>query len=509
MATDHEEFDFAGLFQNMPIPRLVLRVSDSRVKEVVQINSLALQYFNTTEKRALNTTIDHFMDAENTRHFDQSFQVCLERKRMVNIQVLPIIPDEVKVYGFWINPLINKDGEVTHLDILGQLDARVQSILQRERDDAISLMTSIFEVSEVGIIVSDEKGSIIRVNNSFTRNYGWSHDELIGRDFTNLVAEEERSLVKANHEKFISVGVRGTGEVQMLRKDGGIVHVLFTSATLRLSHNRRFLVTTVMDITLRKQMEHSLRVAKERADTANHAKSSFLANMSHELRTPLNAIIGFSELMIKATFGAVGNAKYEEYLDDIHMSAEHLLSIINEVLDMSKIEAGRLELTEDEFDIKDMIISVRRMMSARVFSSNIDILRDVEEGIPLVLADYRLIRQVLINLVTNAVKFSSAGHTVYIKAWVVSDRRELYISVKDEGIGISPDKIQNALEPFGQVADKPECLEEGTEQGTGLGLPLAKAMVELHDGTFFIESDVGVGTQVTFTLPSCRLMYDH
>ena len=503
--SEQENFDFAGLFNKMPIPRLIVSVENKKVAHVVMANSMALQYFCAQESSVVNARIGDFMDAENARHFEQSFRVCISRKRMVTIQALPTIPGGIKVYGFWISPVTNDDGEITHLDILGQLDVRDQSILQRERDDAISLLASIFEVSEVGIIVTDEKGVIVRVNDSFVRTYGWARDEMIGNDFISLVAEDEKETTRINHRKFISVGVRSTGEVKIIRREGGVANALFTSATLRLSQNRKFLVTTVMDITLRKQMEHSLRLAKEQADTANRAKSSFLANMSHELRTPLNAIIGFSELMIKGTFGAVGNDKYEEYLDDIHMSAEHLLGIINEVLDMSKIEAGRLELTEEACDLTDMIISVRRMMSARVFSSNIEIVRNIEDGLPPILADYRLIRQVLINLVTNAIKFSTSGTTITIRAWHNKVGNDIHIAVKDEGIGISPEKIQRALEPFGQVGDMPERRDE-SNQGTGLGLPLAKAMVELHDGKFWIESELGVGTTITFSLPETRIL---
>ena len=418
------------------------------------------------------------------------------------VQSLPTIPGLVKVYGFWLTPIID-NGEIIFIDIVGHIDGREQSILQRERDDAISLLASVFEVSEVGIIVSDENGNIIRLNDSFIRTYGWSRDEIIGESFTTLVTDDEKERTHINHKKFISVGVRSTGESKILRKDGGIANVLFTSATLKLSQNRKFLVTTMMDITLRKQMEQSLRFAKDQADSANHAKSTFLANMSHELRTPLNAIIGFSELMKNETFGAVGNEKYKEYLGDIHMSAEHLLDIINEVLDMSKIEAGRIELVEDDFDVHDMIISVSRMLSSRTFSSNINIVRDIGDGILVVNADYRLIRQVVINLMSNAIKFSTQGSQIRVATNILDDG-SLEISIEDDGMGISEEKISVALEPFGQVNDTPDKRIVG-QQGTGLGLPLAKAMVELHGGVFKLESNLGVGTVVKFTIPATRV----
>lgn len=502
MAANEINVNFENLFNSSPIPRIVVMVDNGAPSQVLQANPLALEYFNCKKENVLGSTIQEFMDADNARHFQQSFEVCLSKKRTVMVQSLPTIPGSVKIYGFWLTPIIDDD-EIIFIDIVGHIDGRDQSILQRERDDAISLLASIFEVSEVGIIVSDENGNIIRLNDSFIRTYGWSRDEIIGEPFTTLVTDDEKERTRINHKKFISVGVRSTGESKILRKDGGIANVLFTSATLKLSQNRKFLVTTMMDITLRKQMEQSLRFAKDQADSANHAKSTFLANMSHELRTPLNAIIGFSELMKNETFGAVGNEKYKEYLGDIHMSAEHLLDIINEVLDMSKIEAGRIELVEDDFDVHDMIISVSRMLSSRTFSSNINIVRDIGNGILVVNADYRLIRQVVINLMSNAIKFSTQGAQIRVATNILDDG-SLEISIEDDGMGISEEKISVALEPFGQVNDTPDKRIVG-QQGTGLGLPLAKAMVELHGGVFKLESNLGVGTVVKFTIPATRV----
>lgn len=503
MAANETNINFEKLFNASPIPRVVVMVDNGTPLHVLQANPLALEYFHCQKENAIGSSIQEFMDADNARHFQQSFEVCLSKKRTVMIQSLPTIPGQMKVYGFWVTPILDDDGEVIYLEIMGQLDSSDQSILQRERDDAISLLASIFEVSEVGIIVSDDSGNIVRVNDSFIRTYGWARDEIIGEPFTTLVTEDEKERTRINHNKFISVGVRSTGESKVLRKDGGVANVLFTSATLKLSQNRKFLVTTMMDITLRKQMEQSLRFAKDQADNANHAKSTFLANMSHELRTPLNAIIGFSELMKNETFGAIGNEKYKEYLCDIHMSAEHLLDIINEVLDMSKIEAGRIELVEDDFDVNDMIVSVSRMLSSRTFSSNIEIIRDIGDDILVVYADYRLIRQIVINLMSNAIKFSSQGAQIRIATNILACGG-LEISIKDNGVGISEEKISVALEPFGQVNDTPDKRIVG-QQGTGLGLPLAKAMVDLHGGVFKLESDIGVGTVVTFTIPAIRV----
>ncbi|MCC7305634.1 MAG: PAS domain S-box protein [Alphaproteobacteria bacterium] len=496
------DMDHLSYFKRMPIPRFIIEVRDKNRAVVKDANDLAMRYFDMSADQIIGHSIHDFMDRDNAQHFQQSFEVCCSKKKSVTIQALPSVPSPVRVYGFYISPIMDAHGNIEFLDVIGQLDVADQSILQRERDDAISLMTSIFEVGEIGIVVTDHNGRIIRVNESFIRTFGWSRDELLNADVVGLVTPDEREVARRNHNEFIRTGVRSTGEVKMIRKDGSIANVLFTTATLELSQKRRYQVTTVMDITLRKQMEESLRYAKDQADAANRAKSTFLANMSHELRTPLNAIIGFSEMMIKETFGALGHEKYKEYLQDVHSSAGHLLDIINEVLDMSKIEAGRIEMDESEVDIQKLIHSVTRMMASRAFGSNIKLKSDVPESLPNLLADQRLVRHVLINLVANAVKFSQAGGEVMIHAFMLNDGR-MQINISDKGIGIPKDKIRQAMEPFGQVSEQSE---NAKHQGTGLGLPLAKAMVEMHDGSLALDSELGKGTTVFVSFPSYRII---
>lgn len=493
---------FQRLFQKMQVPRFVVEARRGNEYTIIEANDLALKYFDLSAEQVINHKIQDFMNHENALHFQQSFEVCTSKNRSVTIQSLPGVPGKIRVYGFYISPISNDEGEFQYLDVIGQLDVADQSILQRERDDAISLLTSIFEVSEVGIIVTDHNGRIVRVNDSFIRIYGWARDELINADLSGLVTPDERIAVKRNHEEFIRAGVRSSGEMKIIRKNGSIANTLYTTATLELSQKRRFQVTTVMDITLRKQMEQSLRLAKDQADIANRAKSTFLANMSHELRTPLNAIIGFSEMMLKKTFGPLGHDKYIEYMGDIHGSAFHLLEIINEVLDMSKIEAGRIELDEGEVDLQEQIKSVTRMMASKTFGSDLSINVEIHKNLPNIRGDKRLIRQILINLVTNAVKFSKPGGSIDITASMIKDGR-MQIIIADDGVGIPKDKIQQALQPFGQINDKAENTQI---QGTGLGLPLAKAMIELHDGTLRLESDVGKGTSVFLNLPDYRMI---
>lgn len=494
--------DHKLLFDSMPVPRLIMR-HDENGFLILSMNQKAREFFQQENNDVVGKRLEFLMDHENAEHIMHSLNVCMKRKSPVTIQSLPTFPGNVQVSGFWINPVLDEQGHVTMLDMIAHPNLSDDSALQRERDDALLLLTSIFDVSEVGIIVTDHNRRIIKVNDSFVRIYGWNRNELIGHDFVDIIAQDERDLAQKNHEEFIKGGIRSSGEMKLCRKNSSVANVLFTTATLELSQKRRFQVTTIMDITLRKQMEYSLRIAKEQADAANHAKSAFLANMSHELRTPLNAIIGFSEMMMKETFGPVGNAKYSEYMDDIHMSARHLLEIINEVLDMSKIEAGKVELDEQEIDIARLIESVIRLMTNRAFNSGLEIKSFIEESLPILYADPRLLRQILINLVTNAIKYSHKSGQIDVSV-KMDTNGEMQLVIQDYGVGIPKDRIQDAMQPFGQINDP---THSNDQQGTGLGLPLTKAMVELHGGTLHLESDSGKGAKVTIRFPEGRIRY--
>lgn len=502
MGKTTHEINLQLLFDQMPVARFVIQPVPGCYK-LIRCNQKAMRFFGKREDELVGRCFIGLLDKENGAHLDHSLSVAMEKKQPVTIKSLPTFPGDIFIPGFWINPIISPEGEVLYLDIIAQPSSADETPIQRERDDALRLLTSIFDVSEIGIIVTDHNRRIIKVNDSFVRAFGWERDELLGHDCIDIIAEGERERAIANHDEFLRSGIRSTGEMKIIRKDGGIANALYTSATLELSQRRRFQVTTVMDITARKQMEMSLRFAKDQADAANKAKSAFLANMSHELRTPLNAIIGFSEMVLTQMYGALGHPKYDEYLGDIHLSARHLLDIINEVLDMSKIEAGRIDLDEQDIDMAGLIESVVRIMDARIVSSGIKIYKDIQPDLPRLRADPRLIRQVMINLMTNAVKYSYPGGRITVTARV-DENGELAFTIADTGVGIPQDRIEEAMEPFGQIHD-PRISSK--YQGTGLGLPLAKAMVELHGGSLALESQEGKGTTVSATFPKnsvCR-----
>ena len=259
---------------------------------------------------------------------------------------------------------------------------------------------------------------------------------------------------------------------------------------------------TIHDITERKAAASAILLGKEQAEIANRAKSEFLANMSHELRTPLNAIIGFAEIITGEVLGAVGNAKYRDYAKDISDSGQHLLEIINDILDLSKIETGQVALHEEEIDVPDVVRSCLKLLKERAKSAGVELVADFGNGAyPLLRADRRMVKQILVNLLSNAVKFTPRGGRVTASAQC--DRASgCVLQISDTGIGIAPDDMQKALARFGQV----EARLDRRFEGTGLGLPLSKSFVELHGGALELTSEVGVGTTVKVRFPPERML---
>ncbi|HXC57434.1 MAG TPA: ATP-binding protein [Rhizomicrobium sp.] len=253
------------------------------------------------------------------------------------------------------------------------------------------------------------------------------------------------------------------------------------------------------DITAQVRDAQTLRDAKTRAEVANRAKSEFLANMSHELRTPLNAILGFSDIISRRLFGEDAMDRYAGYAGDIHDSGAHLLAIINDILDLSKIEAGHTELDETHVPLDAVFDEARRLLGDR--PDGLDFRVRMPAPPPVLRADERKLVQILVNLLSNACKFTPAGGSVTLAAERSRDG-SLALSVRDTGIGIAPEDIDKVLSPFGQV----ESAFSRSHHGTGLGLPLAKSLAELHGGALVLESVQGSGTTVTVTLPRARVV---
>jgi signal transduction histidine kinase len=241
--------------------------------------------------------------------------------------------------------------------------------------------------------------------------------------------------------------------------------------------------------------------ARAKAEAANLAKSKFLANMSHELRTPLNVILGFSELIKDEVLGPIANAKYKAYAADIHAAGEHLLRLINEILDLSRIEAGRYELTESAVDLQAAAKECAHLLRLDAQAKKLRLLQAFEASFPRVFADERAIRQICLNLLSNAIKFTPENGVISLRTGVLPIG-DVFLSVKDNGLGIPEDEIQKVMGVFGQGS----LAQKMSANGLGLGLPIVAGLAELHGGHFELRSKVGVGTEAILILPKSRVI---
>ncbi|MEO1066140.1 MAG: HAMP domain-containing sensor histidine kinase [Pseudomonadota bacterium] len=269
-------------------------------------------------------------------------------------------------------------------------------------------------------------------------------------------------------------------------------------ALVRLFETRAEKDVLIVDLEEAKSISEDSR---RRAEEANLAKSRFLATMSHELRTPLNAILGFSEVIKEELLGPLENPSYKEYVTDIHSSGQHLLNLINEILDLSRIEAGKYELAEDAVYLFDIVEDCQTLMQLRAKSKDLTVQINGEENMPRMWADERAIRQIVLNLMSNAIKFTPRGGEIMVNVGWTSGGGQ-YISVQDNGPGIPEEEIPVVLSQFGQGS----ISIKSAEQGTGLGLPIVQALVNMHGGTFDLKSKLRAGTRVTVSLPRNRVM---
>jgi len=370
----------------------------------------------------------------------------------------------------------------------------------REREQHFHLM---FSSAPVPMMLVDLKTQrYVEVNDCAIQLFGYTRDQ-----FRALSAEDIRSPHELERYKAVLKSpVPGTGRRGLWhyrKADGSEILVDVTVHPFRFQ-GRAMAITVTVDVTEQKRVETQIRRARDAAEAASRAKSDMLSNMSHELRTPLNAIIGFSQIMQAEMFGPLGGDRYRIYAGDILDSANHLLTVINDILDLAKIEANSFNLRETTFYPAHMVESALRLVGWRAEQSDIKIGQDNDSGDITIHADETALKRVMVNLLSNAVKFSEAGTCITIRCWIVENGGEFAITVKDEGIGMGPEEVAVALTPFRQV-------DNGLKRkydGTGLGLPIAKELAELHGGRLVLESAPGAGTSATIFLPAWRLQAD-
>jgi len=343
------------------------------------------------------------------------------------------------------------------------------------------------------VSVKDAQLRFVHVNDAFCAITGRTRGELIGR--TAAPSEQSEPL------RQLDLAVLADG---LPRQSADVLTTTEGEQTTILRSKSRFdvpgrfggpyLLGIITDTTLQRRAESELRSATFAAEAANRSKSSFLANMSHELRTPLNAIIGFSEVIKDSVFG-VDHERYRSYANDIFHSGGHLLKLINDILDISKIDAGKYHLNDEACDLSESVSAALRFVRDAASSGGVTLHDDVSPALPLLKADLRSITQIITNLVANAVKFTGPGGRIEIAAANVDGC--LSISVADTGIGMKPSDIPLAMAPFQQL----DSAWARRYEGTGLGLPLTKALLKLHGASLQIDSEPGCGTTVTARFP--------
>ncbi len=363
-------------------------------------------------------------------------------------------------------------------------------------------LEAILDTATDGVVVIDRAGVIGSMNRAAQALFGVEAGDLVGHRFTELLAEESGKPALDYLDGLATNGVASVlndgREVIGKVPQGGLIPLFMTMG--RLGKSDKF-CAVLRDITHWKHVEEELTAARHAAEVANAQKSDFLAKVSHEIRTPLNAILGFTEVMMEERFGPVTNERYRAYLGDIHKSGGHLMSLINDLLDLSKIEAGKLDMSFESVAVNTIIQECVALMQPQANRRRIIIRTSLSTEVPDIVADRRSFRQILLNLMSNAVKFTKPGGQVIVSS-MLENTGEVVVRIRDTGIGMSEKDIETAMKPFRQVAS----VREGQEKGTGLGLPLTKALVEANRANLTIDSAKDQGTLVKITFPTTRVL---
>ncbi len=394
-----------------------------------------------------------------------------------------------------------------------QIDLRKSTERQSETQAAdLELAAARREIAELrfvldtatdGVLSLDKDGRILAANRSAEALFGFDQREITGEIFTTL-------LEPASHATALDylAGLKADGvatimndgrEVIGRERHGGKIPLFMTLGRMSPAGGDARFCAVLRDVTIWKKAEAELTEARRAAEDASANKTEYLARVSHEIRTPMNAIIGFADVMRNETFGPVGNEKYKGYIEDIHASGQHVVSLVNDLLDLSKIAAGKLDLTFGSVDLNQAVGAAVSMIQPQANAGRLIVRMQLANRLPPVVADERSIRQIVLNLLSNAAKFTEPGGQVVVST-TLSERGEAIIRVRDTGIGMSEDELRRAIEPFRQIKG-PKA-----SGGTGLGLPLTKALTEANRAAFQLSSEPGKGTLAEIVFPSTRVL---
>lgn len=479
-------------------------VSINQEQRIILFNQGAEKTFGYTAEEVLGRSIEVLLPPEvwtAHRGFLREFESEADASRLMSDrgEVRAIRKDGSDFPAKASISRLELDGEIVFTAILRDITQykSAQAALEWER----TLVRTLMEAWPDLIYVKDRECRFLAVNAKTATIMGaGSAEEMVGRTDSDYHPPDLAERFLANERQLIEFG-RSVMEHEetIVGPDGETIWLSTTKVPLTNGEEIVGLVGINRDITVRKEEERALSIAKEQAEVASRAKSEFLANMSHELRTPLNAIIGFSEIIARETMGPLGDKRYCNYGQDVHDAGQHLLDLINDILDLSKVESGMDELREDVVVVEEIADSVLRLLQDRATQAGVTLVKDVPPETTALYADPRKLKQILANVLSNAVKFTETGGDVTLRISCSPDSGYMF-QVIDSGIGMAPEDIPKALSLFGQVNGKLNRVQEGT----GLGLPLTKALMELHGGTLALESEVDSGTSVTLRFPVTR-----
>ncbi|MBU2148498.1 MAG: PAS domain S-box protein [Alphaproteobacteria bacterium] len=379
-----------------------------------------------------------------------------------------------------------------------------QSPLIAELEARVAEMRTIIDTATDGVVLISPDGTIRSISRPAEALFGFESDEVVGKHFASLFAIESqraaRDYLAGLSDNGVASVLNDGREVIGREAEGRFIPLFMTIGKLP---GESGYCAVVRDITQWKRAEEDLTQARALAERASSQKTDFLARVSHEIRTPLNAIIGFSELMMDEKFGPVANDRYRDYLRDINRSGNHVLDLVNDLLDISKIEAGQQEMAYEAVSLNDTLSETVAMMQPQANRERVIIRSSFASSLPDVVADLRSVRQIALNILSNAVRYTQAGGQVIVST-AYEAAGEVVMRVRDTGIGMSSSEIEQALKPFKQI----NSLKRARGDGTGLGLPLTKAMVEANRAKFTINSTPGEGTLVEISFPPTRVLAD-
>ncbi|CDN95987.1 ATP-binding protein [Agrobacterium tumefaciens] len=373
------------------------------------------------------------------------------------------------------------------------------SLLQGEVEE----LHSILETATDGVVLLGDEGEIRSLNRSASALFNYDNGEIAGKPFVTLFAHESQRAVLDYLSGLANNGVASVlndgREVIGREASGGFLPLFMTIGRLKSSHGY---CAVIRDITQWKRTEEELRNAKRAAETANAHKTDFLARVSHEIRTPLNAIIGFSDMMATERFGPIGNPRYVEYANDIGRSGRHVLDIVNDLLDISKIEAGQMDVDFIAVPLNETVAEAVSLVQPQANNQRVIIRTALSQSVPQIVADLRSIKQIVLNILSNAIRFTPSGGQIVVST-AYEANGSVSLRIRDTGIGMTRAELEQAMKPFRQVASSGKRVRG---DGTGLGLPLTKAMVDANRANFSITSTPNEGTLVEITFPSQRVL---